>query len=58
MKKFFALVMAAMMVVAMFAGCGGSGSASGNSDGVIKIGTSGPLTGDYAVYGKAVLDGQ
>ena len=54
MKKFFALVMAAMMVVAMFAGCGGSGSASGNSDGVIKIGTSGPLTGDYAVYGKAV----
>lgn len=51
MKKVFAMVMAAVMVVAMFAGCASSG---GDSDGVIKIGTMGPLTGDYAVYGKAV----
>ena len=52
MKKVFAMVMAAMMVVAMMAGCASSGN--GSSDGVIKIGTMGPLTGDYAVYGKAV----
>ena len=51
MKKVFALVMALMMVVSMFAGCADSGSGSG---GAIKIGTMGPLTGDYAVYGKAV----
>ena len=51
MKKVFAMVMAALMAVSMFAGCSGSNS---GSDGAIKIGTSGPLTGDYAVYGKAV----
>ena len=51
MKKVFAMVMAAVMVVAMFAGCASSG---GESADVIKIGTMGPLTGDYAVYGKAV----
>ena len=50
MKKLFAIAMAAMMAVAMFAGCG-KGKEDSN---VIKIGTSGPLTGDYAVYGKAV----
>jgi len=30
---------------------------SGSSAGVIKIGTSGPLTGGYAVYGVAVANG-
>lgn len=50
MKKFFAMVMAALMVIAMLAGCASSNSA----DAVIQIGTMGPLTGDYAVYGKAV----
>ena len=55
MKKVFALVMAAMMVVAMFAGCGSSApSADAN---VIKIGMTGPLTGGAAVYGKAVQGG-
>ena len=53
MKKVFAIVMVAMMVMAMFAGCQ---SADGN-DNVIKVGTSGPLTGDYAVYGVAVKNG-
>ena len=52
MKKVFAMVLAAVMVVTMFAGC--ASSDSGASDGVIKVGTMGPLTGDYAVYGKAV----
>ncbi len=51
MKKVFALVMAAMMIVAMFAGCGNS-SSSGKTEFV--IGMSGPLTGSAAVYGVAV----
>lgn len=65
MKKVFALVLAAMMVMAMFAGCqpadSGSTNASGNNDGnataAIKIGTTGPLTGDAAAYGLAVEAG-
>ena len=55
MKKVFALVMAAAMVVAMFAGCGSSAPAADAN--VIKIGMTGPLTGDAAVYGKAVQGG-
>ena len=61
MKKFFALLLAAMMVVSLFAGCGSSAPAENNdapqanaSATPIKVGTSGPLTNDYAVYGKAV----
>lgn len=53
MKKVLAIVMAAMMVMALFAGCQNSG---GDSN-VIKVGNSGPLTGDYAVYGVAVANG-
>ena len=53
MKKVFAIVMAAMMIMAMFAGC----QSAGDDGNVIKIGTSGPLTGDYAVYGVAVKNG-
>ena len=54
MKKVFAIVMAAAMVVAMFAGCGSSSSADA---GTIKIGMTGPLTGGAAVYGTAVEAG-
>ncbi len=54
MKKTFALVMAVLMAVTMFAGCGSSAPAADNSATVIKVGSSGPLTNDYAVYGKAV----
>ena len=62
MKKFFALLMAAMMVVSMFAACGSSapaeteaaGDAPATAAAPIKVGSSGPLTNDYAVYGKAV----
>ena len=53
MKKVFAIVMAAMMLMAMFAGCQDTSSGSN----VIKVGTSGPLQGDYAVYGVAVKNG-
>lgn len=50
MKKVFAMILAVMMVASMFAGCGGGG---GRGD-AIKIGLSGPFTGDNAVYGNAV----
>ena len=53
MKKVFALVMAAMMVVAMFAGC----SSAKADPKVLKIGMTGPLTGGAAVYGTAVEAG-
>ena len=56
MKKVFALVLAAMMVVAMFAGCGSSAGNEADA-GTIKIGMSGPLTGGAAVYGTAVEAG-
>ena len=54
MKKVFAIVLTVVMVMAMFAGCGAS--ADENSP-VVKIGTPGPLTGDYAAYGVAVEAG-
>ena len=53
MKKVFALVMAAVMVLGMFAGC----ASKKDSAGTIKVGAIGPLTGDYAIYGSAVANG-
>ena len=54
MKKFFALMMAAVMVLSMLAACGSTGS---DDSAVIKIGLTGPLSGNNAVYGKAVEAG-
>lgn len=48
LKKILALVAASSMLVA----CGGSGGSSDSN--TFKIGISGPLTGDNAVYGNAV----
>ena len=53
MKKVFAFLMVVVMVAAMFAGCANPAGKSGT----IKVGTSGPLTGAYAVYGVAVANG-
>ena len=50
MKKVFAVVMAALMAVSVFSGCQNA-NARGDA---IRIGLTGPLTGDAAVYGKAV----
>ncbi|MBQ8356475.1 MAG: ABC transporter substrate-binding protein [Clostridia bacterium] len=49
MKKILSLVLAVLMI----AGCCAALSSCGKSN-TIKIGMSGPLTGDAAVYGKAV----
>ena len=57
MKKVFALVMAVCVVAVMFAGWQGAPAGGAGGKKVIKIGTSGRLTGDYAVYGKAVENG-
>lgn len=54
MKKFFALLLAALMVASLFAGCSPAEKADVKA---IKIGTSGPLNNDYAVYGVAVANG-
>ena len=52
MKKTIAFVMAIMMVMTLFAGCGAKAEPADAN--VIKIGMSGPLTGGAAVYGTAV----
>ena len=52
MKKFLALMLAVIMVAAMFTACGKKGYTSDNTEFV--IGASGPLTGGAAVYGVAV----
>ena len=57
MKKFFALLLAVLMVAGMFVGCGSSESASSGDANTIKIGLTGPLTGSNAVYGQAVMWG-
>jgi len=56
MKKVFALVLAALMVVTMFAGCGSSAPAAESAN-AVKIGLTAPLTGGAAVYGEAVKYG-
>ena len=66
MKKVLAMLMAALMVAAMFAGCSSSkpatettAAAADASDaaGSVKIGMSGPLTGGASAYGLAVKAG-
>ena len=59
MKKMIAIVLAALMVVALFAGCGAKAEAPAASaaSGAIKLGMCGPLTGGAAVYGTAVQYG-
>ena len=57
MKKFVRVMSAAMsaaLVLTAMAGCGGSKDSGGSSDGKIKIGGIGPITGAAAIYGQAV----
>ena len=54
-KKVLAVVMAVALIVTCFAACGGNEKT--NKDATLKIGVTGPLTGDYAQYGLAVKYG-
>ena len=53
MKKVLAILLTALLVVGLFAGCGAK-KVDANT---IRIGMSGPLTGGAAVYGAAVEAG-
>ena len=56
MKKLVSLLMALTMVAVMMVGCGSSaGTASGEA--TYKIGATGPISGDAALYGIAVKNG-
>lgn len=57
MKKWMGLGLAAVMAMSTLAGCGGSESGSAKGGDVFKIGGTGPITGDNAIYGKAVQNG-
>ena len=58
LKKVLAAVLALTFLAACFTACGSKGTGSGSSDGkTLKIGSSGPLTGDAAAYGIAVKNG-
>ena len=58
MKKFFCMMMAVLMVLAMTA-CGGEKNPTPNQDETetIRIGGIGPLSGGYANYGFSVKNG-
>lgn len=55
LKKVLAVVMAVALIVTCFAACGGNGKP--DTDSTLKIGVTGPLTGDNAQYGLAVKYG-
>ncbi len=58
-RRILSLVLAVVMAVSVFAfaSCSDKIEAPKFSDDTIKIGLTGPLTGDAAVYGQAVLNG-
>ena len=67
MKKFFALMLSALMVASLMAGCGSSAAPAETKApavegeaapaGAVRLGMCGPLTGGAAVYGTAVQAG-
>lgn len=60
MKKVIAALLALTMVALCFAACGSNSDTTGSTstgEVTLKIGGSGPLTGDYAQYGNGVKNG-
>lgn len=70
MKKFIAILLSALLVLTLFAACGGTGDGetttagtdesttnAGNVTNTFKIGGIGPVTGGAAAYGVAVKNG-
>ena len=56
LKKVLAVLVALTLVVTCFAACGDNEKPNEDAN-VLKIGFSGPLTGDYAQYGNGVKNG-
>ena len=56
MKKVFAIMLVALLVIAMFAGCGAGAKNYAENNTEFVIGVSGPLTGGAAIYGTAVAN--
>ena len=57
MKKMLAMILAVVMCVGLLAACGDKPSGNQPADNVIKLGMTGPLTGDAAIYGLATSRG-
>ena len=61
MKKFLALFLAAAMLVSTMTACSSAPATEGGegteTEKVLLIGGTGPLTGDYATYGTSVKQG-
>lgn len=57
MKKFLAAFLALTMVVLCFAACGKGDGKTDSGEKTLKIGFSGPLTGNNAQYGNGVKNG-
>lgn len=57
MKKIFSLMLVLLMFVSLSACSSSDDTGSTGGDSTIKIGTIGPLEGDYSVYGIAVRNG-
>lgn len=55
-KKTFSLLLAGILSIGLFAGCGGSGGNYAENNTEYVIGVSGPLTGGAAMYGMAVAN--
>ena len=61
MKKFLALFLAAAMLVSTMTACSSAPATEGGegteTEKVLLIGGTGPLSGDYATYGTSVKQG-
>ena len=55
MKKFVIVFLCLCLTVITFAACGGKSESSGEA--ILKIGSTGPLTGPASIYGVAVKQG-
>ena len=53
MKKLISVALLAAMCVCLLAGCG---STDKGGEAVFKLGSTGPITGDAAIYGQAVMN--
>lgn len=56
-KRCLSMLLAVVMIVAVFAGCGSKKETASEGGSVWKIGGMGPITGDLAIYGNAVKNG-